>query len=144
MKRRPTQARKPPGQRQLRVGERIRHVLAAVLQRGELRDPVLVDAGLITVTAVEVGPDLKHANAYIMPLGGKNADQVVEALNKASGYFRTQVAPELDMRFSPKISFRIDHSFATADHIDRILRQDRVQKDVTKEEGWDEEEGDED
>ena len=132
MKRRPTQTRKPPGQRQLRVGERIRHVLAAVLQRGELRDPVLADASLITVTAVEVGPDLKHANAYIMPLGGKNAEQVVEALNKASGYFRTQVAPELDMRYSPKISFRLDHSFATADHIDRILRQDRVQKDITR------------
>ncbi len=143
MKRRPTHARKPPGQRQLRVGERIRHVLAAVLQRGELHDPVIVDAGLITVTAVEVGPDLKHANAYIMPLGGKNADKVVEALNKASGYFRTQVAPELDMRYSPKISFRIDHSFETADHIDRILRQERVQKDVAKEDSWVEQDEDE-
>ncbi|MDE1151097.1 MAG: 30S ribosome-binding factor RbfA [Micavibrio sp.] len=129
-KRRPTQTRKPPGQRQLRVGERIRHILAGVLRRGELHDPLLADAALITVTAVELGPDLKHATAYIMPLGGKNAPDIVEALNKASGYFRAQVAPELDMRFSPKISFRIDHSFEQASHIDQILRQDRVQRDL--------------
>jgi len=130
MSRRPSQPRKPPGQRQLRVGERIRHILADVLRRGDLHDPVLEQASLITVTAVELGPDLKHANAYIMPLGGKNAEAIVEALNKASGYFRAQVAPELDLRYSPKISFRIDHSFEEAAHIDRLLRQDRVQKDL--------------
>jgi len=130
MKRRPTQNRKPPGQRQLRVGERIRHILADVLRRGDLHDPLLADAAMITVTAVELGPDLKHATAYIMPLGGKNAPGVVEALNKASGYFRAQVAPELDLRYSPKISFRIDHSFEQAAHIDKILRQERVQKDI--------------
>ena len=130
MKRRPTQNRKPPGQRQLRVGERIRHILADVLRRGDLHDPLLADAAMITVTAVELGPDLKHATAYIMPLGGKNAPGVVEALNKASGYFRAKVAPELDLRYSPKISFRIDHSFEQAAHIDKILRQERVQKDI--------------
>lgn len=130
MKRRTPTSRSAPGQRQLRVGERIRHILAEVLLRGELFDPVLAQASLITITSVEVGPDLKHATAYIMPLGGKNADEIVHALNRAQGYFRSQVAPELEMRFSPKISFRIDHSFEQAQHIEKVLRQDRVQKDV--------------
>jgi ribosome-binding factor A len=130
MKRRPT-SRSAPGQRQLRVGERIRHLLAAVLQRGELRDPALEDAPLITVTAVEIGPDLKHATAYVMPLGGKNADAVLEALNRAAGYFRAEIGPELDLRYSPKISFRLDHSFDEAEKIEKLLRQDRVRKDVS-------------
>jgi ribosome-binding factor A len=131
MKRRTPTSRSAPGQRQLRVGERIRHILAEVLQRGELFDPVLANASLITITSVEVGPDLKHATAYVMPLGGKNADEIVHALNRAQGYFRSQIAPELEMRYSPKVSFRIDHSFEQADVIEKILRQDRVQKDVT-------------
>lgn len=130
MKRRPTQSRTPPGQRQLRVGERIRHILASVLQRGELRDPVLENASLITVTAVEIGPDLKHATAYVMPLGGRNADDIIEALNRAAGYFRAEVGPELDLRYAPKISFRLDNSFEQAEHIEKLLRQDRVRKDT--------------
>lgn len=130
MKRRTPTSRSAPGQRQLRVGERIRHILAEVLQRGDLHDPVLSQASLITITSVEVGPDLKHATAYVMPLGGKNADEIVHALNRAQGYFRSQIAPELEMRYSPKVSFRIDHSFEQADAIEKVLRQDRVQKDV--------------
>jgi ribosome-binding factor A len=130
MKRRDTPSRTPPGQRQLRVGERIRHILAEVLRRGDLHDPVLAQASLITVTAVEIGPDLKHATAYIMPLGGKNADVIVHALNRASGYFRTEIGRELDLHSTPKISFRIDVSFEQAAHIENILRQERVRKDV--------------
>jgi ribosome-binding factor A len=132
MKRRPPSSnRTPPGQRQLRVGERIRHILADVLRRGDLHDPVLANASMITVTAVEIGPDLKHATAYVMPLGGKNSAMIVEALNRASGYFRSCIGPELDLRYAPKISFRIDHSFEQAAHIESLLRQDRVRKDVT-------------
>jgi ribosome-binding factor A len=134
MKRRNNPSRTPPGQRQLRVGERIRHILADVLRRGDLHDPVLANASMITVTAVEIGPDLKHATAYVMPLGGKNADMIVEALNRASGYFRSEIGPELDLRYAPKVSFRIDHSFEQAAHIESILRQDRVRKDVTADE----------
>jgi ribosome-binding factor A len=140
MKRRaPTSSRTPPGQRQLRVGERIRHILADVLLRGELHDPVLDQAQMITITAVEVGPDLKHATAYVMPLGGKNAEAILEALNRASGYFRSAVAPELDLRYSPRISFRLDHSFDQAERIETLLRQDRVRKDITAEDAEDEE-----
>lgn len=127
-----SKAKAPPGQRQLRVAERIRHVLARVMMDQRLDDPLLAKSSLISVTAVEIGPDLKHATAFIMPLGGKNADQVVEALNKASGFFRSIIAPELEMRYTPKVSFRIDHSFEEAAHIDKILRQERVQKDIEK------------
>lgn len=130
MKRRAPSSRTPPGQRQLRVGERIRHILADVLSRGDLHDPVLVGAGMITVTACEIGPDLKHATAYVMPLGGKNAEAVVQALNRASGYFRTEIGRDLDLHYTPKISFKIDNSFENAAHIENLLRQDRVRKDV--------------
>ena len=130
MKRR-APSKSPPGQRQLRVGERLRHILAEVLRRGDLHDPMLAQASLITVTAVEIGPDLKHATAYVMPLGGKNAEEIVHALNRASGYFRTEIGRDLDLHYTPKVSFRIDQSFENAAHIENLLRQDRVRKDVT-------------
>jgi len=127
-------SKSPPGQRQLRVGERLRHILTDILRQGQLRDPALIDAHLITVTAVDIGPDLQHANAYVMPLGGNNADEIVKALNRASGYFRSEMAAQLELRYTPKVSFRIDKSFDEADHIDRLLRQEAVRRDVEKEE----------
>lgn len=123
----------PPGQRQLRVGERIRHLLAGILQRGDLHDPDLGRANFITVTAVDIGPDLQHAIAYVMPLGGKDADKVVAALNRAAGYFRTEVGADLELRYTPKIFFRIDDSFEQAAHIENLLRQEKVRKDIEKE-----------
>jgi ribosome-binding factor A len=126
------QPQKAPGQRQLRVGERIRHILSEVLRRGELHDPVLENSGLITVTVVSVSPDLKNAMAYVMPLGGKNVDAVVAALNKAAGYFRTELSHDLGLRHTPKIAFKVDNSFDEADHIDRLLRQPAVRRDVEK------------
>lgn len=134
MKHRSPPSRSEPGQRQLRVGERIRHILAEVFRREELSDPVLAKTSLITITAVEIGPDLKHATAYVMPLGGKNADAIVTALNRAAGYFRAEIGPELDLRHTPKVSFRLDTSFENAAHVEGLLRQERVQKDIVKEE----------
>lgn len=131
MKRRPS-SRSEPGQRQLRVGERIRHILSDVFRRDELADPALSQTSLITITAVEIGPDLKHATAYVMPLGGRNAEEIVTALNRAAGYFRSEIGPELDLRYTPKISFRLDNSFANAAHIENLLRQDRVQRDLER------------
>ncbi len=128
----------PPGQRQLRVAERIRHILADILREGNMYDPALSNASTITVTAVDIGPDLQHANAYIMPLGGKNAEEVLKALNRASGFFRTEMAPKLDLRYTPKVSFRLDKSFDEAEHITKILNQDRVRKDIEREEEDDE------
>lgn len=132
-------SKSPPGQRQLRVGERLRHVLADILRQGQLRDPVLSDAHLVTVTTVDIGPDLQHATAYVMPLGGHNADEIVKALNRASGYFRSEMAAQLELRYTPKVSFRIDNTFDEADHIDRLLRQEAVRRDVEKAEAEQEE-----
>jgi ribosome-binding factor A len=131
MKRRPTN-QKEPGQRQLRVAERIRHVLTDVLRRNDLYDPVLGDTNLITVTGVEIGPDLKHATAFVMPLGGKNAKEVAEALNQKTGYFRTELSHELDLRYAPKVSFKVDHSFDQVEHIEKLLRQEAVRRDLEK------------
>lgn len=131
--------RTPPGQRQLRVAEQVRHLLVETLQRGSFREPALLDAGRITVTAVEIGPDLKHATAYVMPLGGKDAETLLEALNRSSGYFRSELAPKMDLRYIPRVSFRLDHSFDEAERIENLLKQDRVQRDVRKRHEDDEE-----
>lgn len=129
---RPHTNRTPPGQRQLRVAEQIRHLLVETMQRGSFHDPLLYNASRITVTAVEIGPDLKHATAYVMPLGGKDAEELVEALNRSSGFFRSELAPKMDLRYIPRITFRIDHSFDEAERIENLLKQDRVQRDVRK------------
>lgn len=121
-----------PSQRQLRVAERIRHILAQIMLEGSLHDPALSQANLISVTAVDIGPDLKHATAYVMPLGGRNVEAVVEALNRAAGFFRAQMAPELDLRYTPKVSFRVDNSFEEADRVTRLLNQEQVRRDLEK------------
>jgi ribosome-binding factor A len=122
----------PPGQRQLRVAEHIRRVLSEILQRGHFMDADLVNTSLITVTSVEIGPDLKHATAYVMPLGGKDAERTVEALNRISGHLRTELAPQMDLRYTPKISFRLDTTFDEAEKIGRLLQQEKVRRDLEK------------
>ena len=124
--------KKPTGQRQLRVAEQMRHILSEILHRTHFRDPALANANAITVTSVDIGPDLKHAAAYIMPLGGKNSDEFLKALNKASGLFRSEMAKRLEMRYTPKVTFKLDPTFDEADHIGALLRQDRVQRDLLK------------
>jgi len=126
--------RSTAGQRQLRVAEQVRHLLVEVLQRGHFRDPDLADANRITVTSVEIGPDLKHSTAFVMPLGGEKADVFLEALNRASGYFRGELATRMDLRSTPKITFKLDHSFDEAERIERLLRDERVQRDLKKKE----------
>jgi ribosome-binding factor A len=86
-----------PSQRQLRVGEEIRHVLVEVLARGQLRDPDLQGVS-ITVAEVRMSPDLKHATAYVMPLGGEKVDTIVKALRRASGFLRAEVARSVQLR----------------------------------------------
>ena len=132
-------SRAPAGQRQLRVAEQVRHLLVEILHRGHFRDPALLDANRITVTAVEIGPDLKHATAFVMPLGGENADTFLDALNRATGYFRTELATRMDLRYIPKITFKLDHSFDEAERIERLLRDERVQRDLKKRDDEDEE-----
>lgn len=124
--------RSEQGQRQLRVGEQLRHLMAEVLQRGHFRDPGLLEPSKITITAVEVSPDLKHATAWIMPLGGVNSDTILPALNRASGYFRMEVAQKINLRYTPRIKFALDTSFDYADKIEGILRRKEVRRDLER------------
>jgi ribosome-binding factor A len=118
-----------PSQRQLRVGEEIRHVLVEILARGQLRDPDLQGVS-ITVSEVRASPDLKHATAYVMPLGGANTDSVVKALRRASGFVRGEVARAVRLRVAPEIVFAADRSFEEAGRIEAALRRPEVQRDL--------------
>jgi ribosome-binding factor A len=119
-----------PGQRQLRVGEELRHALARILQRGELRDPALQGAA-VTVTEVRVTPDLKNATAYIMPLAGREADTVLEGLGRSAGFLRGQLAREVPLRFTPGLAFALDTSFDHASRINELLHRPEVERDLT-------------
>ncbi len=117
------QHRQPAGQRQLRVGEEIRHVISAALQHGGFDDPVLMESGLITITEVRISPDLKNATVYAMPLGGRNLASVLEALNAQAFFFQREIAHRMKIRFTPKLRFVADDSFGEADRIERLIKQ---------------------
>jgi ribosome-binding factor A len=121
---------KGPSQRMLRVGEMVRHALVEVLQRNEIIDP-LIEATVISVSEVRMTPDLKRATAYVTPLGVKNAEPVIAALNKHSRFIRGAVSPALrQMRSMPMIHFRADTSFDNFSKIDTILRSPEVVQDT--------------
>lgn len=122
---------KTPTQRQLRVGEELRHTLAKVFERGALRDPVLRDRP-ITVTEVRASPDLTNATVFIMPLGGETPEDIVEALRRAAPFLRGAVAKEVELRRVPRLSFEIDQSFGKADQIDTLLRRPQVARDLNE------------
>ena len=119
-----------PSQRQLRVGEEIRHAIAHVLERGEVRDPDL--AGIaITVTEVRVSPDLKNATAYVVPLGGLgDMAGIVDALNRISSFLRHRVVQDVKLRNAPRLSFLADTSFDEAGHINDLLHLPEVARDL--------------
>ena len=122
-----------PSQRMLRVGELVRHALASIFARGDIEDDALVGA-VITVPEVRMTPDLKLANAYIMPLGGQRAEEIVEALNRHRKYIRGQVAPQMNMKFAPEVKFFVDDTFEEASRIDALLRSDKVRQDLAADE----------
>ena len=118
-----------PSQRMLRVGELVRHALSAVFTRGDIEDEALRGA-VITVPEVRMSNDLKIANAYIMPLGGDRAEEIVAALNRHKKFLRGRVAPEVNLKFAPEIRFFVDTTFDEFGRIDALLRSDRVQRDL--------------
>jgi ribosome-binding factor A len=120
---------RPRSQRQLRVGEVIRHALVQLLDRGEANDPGL-DGVSVTVTEVRVSPNLRNATAFVMPLGGTDSDEILESLNRASSFFRHRIAGEIDLRRLPTLSFEIDDSFDNAGKIDALLRNPVVAADI--------------
>jgi ribosome-binding factor A len=118
-------------QRQLRVGEEIRHLLAELLERGDMRDPELRDA-TITVTSVDVSPDLRNALAFVMPLGGADGARLIAALKRAAPWFRARVGEKAGLRYAPEIRFELDRTFDEADRINALLRRPDVARDVAR------------
>jgi ribosome-binding factor A len=125
----------------LRVGELVRHALSDFFTRGEIEDPDLVGV-TVTVPEVRMSPDLKLANAYVMPLGGERADEIVVALNRHQRFIRGRVAAQIDLKFAPEIRFFVDDTFAEFGKIDALLRSERVKRDLAGE-GADEDDTDE-
>ncbi|MFL4990045.1 MAG: 30S ribosome-binding factor RbfA [Microvirga sp.] len=120
-----------PSQRQQRVAELIRHALAEVLSRGDLQDDVLT-RNVITIPEVRMSPDLKLATAYVMPLGGRDEEAVLKALEKNKKLLRQEVARRVNLKFAPDLRFRRDESFDEAARIDALLRSERVARDTVK------------
>ena len=111
-------------QRQQRVAEEIRHVLANIIQRGELKDPQLVDLS-VTVSEVRVSPDLKNATAFIAPLGGGSSEALATAMNRAAPFIRMRLGKKLSLKYLPKVIFEADKSFDYAQKIESILAQSK-------------------
>jgi ribosome-binding factor A len=120
-----------PSQRQLRVGELIRHALAEMLSRGEIYDPVLA-SHVVTVPEVRLSPDLRLATIYVMPLGGRDVKEVIAALDRHKKYIRGEIAHEVNLKFAPDIRFMADETFDEADRIDQLLRSPKVARDLKK------------
>ncbi|MBK8455680.1 MAG: 30S ribosome-binding factor RbfA [Phyllobacteriaceae bacterium] len=126
---------KGPSQRQLRVGEQVRHALAGLLQRDEIRDDV-IETHVISVSEVRMSPDLKLATAFVTPLGAKDEEAVVAALNHHARFIRGRLSPALrQMRSMPEVRFRLDTSFDNFRRIDELLHSPEVQRDLGKDEG---------
>ena len=111
-----------PSQRQLRVGEQMRHIIAQTLQRGHFNNEALMDANRLSVTEVKVSPDLKHARAYVMSLGGDDISELLPALNDQAHVFQREIGHQASLKFTPKVKFVADDSFEHANKIDEILR----------------------
>jgi ribosome-binding factor A len=120
-----------PTQRQLRVGEELRHVLADVFERGDIRDPGLAGVSL-TVTEVRAGADLRSATVFVVPLGGGDAEAMLSALARARPFLRRRIADEVRLKFVPDLIFRLDASFDEAQRIERLLRDPAVARDLER------------
>ncbi|MDQ8700813.1 30S ribosome-binding factor RbfA [Hyphomicrobium sp. LHD-15] len=131
MSRRKSHQAKGPTQRQLRVGELIRHKLAEMLARGEIYDDVLA-SHVTTITEVRMSPDLRLATAYVMPLGGKDTKTVIDALNRNTKFIRGEISHAVDLRVAPDVRFREDETFEEVTRIDRLLHSEKVRRDVEK------------
>jgi ribosome-binding factor A len=116
-------------QRQLRVGEELRHALARILRDGECRDPVLENAS-ITVSEVRMSPDLRNATAFVMPLTGSNSTEVIAGLERSAPFLKGLLAREVQLRNTPNLVFALDDSFDRADRISALLTQPEVARDL--------------
>jgi ribosome-binding factor A len=116
-------------QRQLRVGEAVRHAIADILAHGGAHDPDL-EGHVITVPEVRMSPDLKLATVYVMPLGGRDTDVVIAAFERNKKFLRGAVARRVNLKFAPDVRFRVDERFDEAERIEKLLRTPAVQRDL--------------
>jgi ribosome-binding factor A len=119
-------------QRQLRVGELVRHAVAELLTRGDVHDPVL-ENHLITIPEVRMTADLRLATIYVMPMGGRDARDVMAAFERNKKFLRAEIAHRVNLKFAPDIRFRIDERFEEAERIDKLLRSPAVKRDLDDE-----------
>ena len=124
-------------QRQLRVGELVRHALADLLMRGDVHDPV-IQGHLITIPEVRMTADLRLATVYVMPLAGRDSDEVIAAFERNKKFLRGEVAHQINLKFAPDLRFRTDDRFEEAERIDKLLRSPEVKRDLNKDEPRDE------
>jgi ribosome-binding factor A len=129
MRRQSSARERGPTQRQLRVGELLRHSLSEILTRGEVRDPDLEGVS-VTVTQVKPSGDMRHATVFVEPLGGKNAKATVDALNRHKGFIRGLMGKTIAIKFTPDLRFVEDTSFAEAEKIETLLKSSRVRRDI--------------
>jgi ribosome-binding factor A len=120
-----------PSQRQLRVGELVRHKLAEMLARGEIHDDVLATY-VVSIPEVRMSPDLRLATAYVMPLGGQAAGPVIAALDRNKRYIRGEIAHALNLKFAPELRFRFDETFDESARIDALLDSPEVRRDTDR------------
>ena len=120
---------KTASQRQLRVGEELRHAIAGILERGDIRDPAIAQRS-ITVTEVTVSPDLRQASVYVVPLGGGDSAGLLAGLRRAAPFLRRALAREVQLRVVPELAFEADTSFDRADRIEQLLASPTVRRDL--------------
>ena len=118
----------------LRVAELIRHACAEVLSRGEINDPVL-ETHVVTVPRVKMSPDLRLATLFVMPRGGKDANDVIKALDKHRAFLRGEIARKVNLKFAPDVRFKIDDSFDNSAKIDALLNSEKVRRDLDQASG---------
>jgi ribosome-binding factor A len=118
-------------QRQLRVGEIVRHAIADILSQGGVHDPEL-EGHIITVPEVRMSPDLKLATIYVMPLGGRDTGPVIAALERNKKFLRGEIAHRVNLKFAPDVRFRVDERFDEAERIEKLLRTPAVQRDLAE------------
>jgi len=115
--------------RLLKVGEQVRHVLSEILQRGDVHDDVLA-SHMVSITEVRMSPDLRHATVFVKPLLGKDEEAVLKALRTNTAYLQREVAHRVKMKYAAKLKFLADESFDEGSHIDQLLRDPKVARDL--------------
>lgn len=135
-----TSPHKEPSQRQLRVGEQVRHIIAETMTRGHFTNPALLNSGQITVTEVRVSPDMRNATAYVMALGGQDMDVILPALNDETRIFQKELGRQMNMKFTPRLTFRFDATFDEVQRINLLLHDIQHSKKVQDEDETSEDE----